>query len=108
MVYGSVAAENIQLNEDTFWAGGPHNNINPAALNALPEIRSLIAQGNYVAASDMAEKTITSQGANGMPYQSAGKLTLAFEKHEVYTDYYRELDIQQAVARTRYQIGEVH
>lgn len=107
MVYSSVATENIQLNEDTFWAGGPHNNINPAALNALPEIRSLITQGNYVAASDMAEKTITSQGAQGMPYQSAGNLTISFKKHEAYTDYYRELDLQQAVARTHYQVGDV-
>jgi alpha-L-fucosidase 2 len=107
MVYGSVAVENIQLNEDTFWAGGPHNNINPAAKQSLPEIRKLIDQGNYVAASDMAEKTITSQGAQGMPYQTAGNLTLSFEKHTAYTDYYRELDLQQAVARTHYQVDEV-
>ena len=107
MVYGTVATENIQLNEDTFWAGSPHNNINPAALKALPQIRSLMSQDNYFAASDLAEKTITSQGAQGMPYQTAGNLTLSFAKQEGYTDYYRELDLQQAVTRSHYQVGDV-
>ena len=31
MVYGGVEKDTIQLNEDTFWAGGPHNNLNLAA-----------------------------------------------------------------------------
>ncbi len=26
MVYGGTTDENIQLNEETFWSGGPHNN----------------------------------------------------------------------------------
>ena len=107
MVYGGVPVETIQLNEDTFWAGGPHNNLNLSALNALPEIRRLIDEGDYAAASDLAEKSITSQGAQGMPYQSAGVLQLEFSGHKKYTDYYRELDLQNAIATTRYKVGEV-
>lgn len=107
MVYGSVTTENIQLNEDTFWAGGPHNNLNLAAVHALPEIRKLIEQDDFVAASTLAEKTITSQGAQGMPYQTAGTLTLNFENQLSFTDYYRELDLQQAVTRTHYQVGDI-
>ncbi len=107
MVYGGVESDTIQLNEDTFWAGGPHNNLNPAARENLPKIRDLINQKNYVAASDLAEKTITSQGAQGMPYQSAGVLHLNFSSHKNFDHYYRELDLQNAVARTRYQIGDV-
>src|SRR5690554_5515263 len=76
MVYGGVTQETIQLNEDTFWAGGPHNNLNPAARAALPEIRRLIAAGQYSEASALAEKSIASQGAQGMPYQSAGVLAI--------------------------------
>ena len=34
MVYGNPAHDTIQLNENTFWAGGPHNNLNPAALES--------------------------------------------------------------------------
>ncbi|HOY22758.1 MAG TPA: glycoside hydrolase family 95 protein [Cellvibrio sp.] len=108
MVYGGVAKETLQLNEDTFWAGGPHNNLNPAALGSLAEIRRLISAGDYTAASNMAEKTITSQGAQGMPYQTAGQLTLDFQGHEKYQNYYRDLDIGNAIARTRYSIGDVN
>lgn len=107
MVYGGVDREVIKLNEDTFWGGGPHNNLNPAALPALPEIRSLIAAGRYQQASTLAEKSITSQGAQGMPYQSAGVLDIHFPGHDNYADYYRELDLDQAVARTRYRVQDV-
>ena len=107
MVYGKPADETIQLNENTFWAGGPHNNINTAALASLPKIRSLITTGDHVAAEALAAKTITSQGANGMPYQSAGNLHLEFPAHTQYQNYYRDLDIANAVATTRYQVADV-
>ncbi|WP_308365681.1 MULTISPECIES: glycoside hydrolase family 95 protein [unclassified Microbulbifer] len=107
MVYGGVGTETIQLNEDTFWAGGPHNNLNPAALEALPEIRRLIDAGDYAGASALGAKSITSQGAQGMPYQSAGVLRIDFPGQENFQDYHRELDLENAVARTRYRVGEV-
>lgn len=108
MVYGGIARENIQLNEDTFWAGGPHNNLNLAARESLPRIRELIESRKYTEASALAEKTINSQGPNGMPYQTAGNLILNFSNHENVKNYYRELDISNAVARTRYTIGTVN
>ncbi|WP_331353248.1 glycoside hydrolase family 95 protein [Cellvibrio sp. UBA7671] len=107
MVYGNPANDTIQLNENTFWAGGPHNNLNPAALESLPEIRRLIATGDYPAAEALAAKTITSQGAHGMPYQTAGNLQLEFPGHSQYQQYYRELDIGNALATTRYQVKDV-
>lgn len=107
MVYGGVTRDNIQLNENTFWAGGPHNNLNPKALESLPEIRRLIAAGEYLAAEALAEKTITSQGSNGMPYQTAGNLHLEFPAHKQFSHYYRDLDIGKAIATTRYQVGDV-
>ena len=107
MVYGDPASENIQLNENTFWAGGPHNNLNPAALKALPEIRRLITAGEYSAAEKLGEQAITSQGSNGMPYQTAGNLHLTFPGHKNYRHYYRDLNIANAVATTRYEVDGV-
>lgn len=42
MVYGGTEVEELQLNEETFWAGSPYRNDNPDALKALPEVRKLI------------------------------------------------------------------
>ena len=36
MVYGGTTDENIQLNEETFWSGGPHNNNSKKSLENLP------------------------------------------------------------------------
>ena len=36
MVFGGVAQERLQLNEDTLWAGGPNDPVNPEAPKALP------------------------------------------------------------------------
>ncbi len=36
MIFGNPAHDTIQLNENTFWAGSPHNNLNSAALESLP------------------------------------------------------------------------
>src|SRR4029434_53855 len=45
MVFGGVEYERLQLNEDTLWAGGPYNPVNPDARAALPDVRQLLAGG---------------------------------------------------------------
>ena len=45
MVFGGVPAERIQLNEDTFWSGGPYDPISDEALQYLPKVRQLIVEG---------------------------------------------------------------
>ena len=35
MVFGGIDEEQLQLNEDTLWGGGPHDPSNPDALAAL-------------------------------------------------------------------------
>lgn len=45
MVYGGVVNEQIQLNEETVWGGGPHRNDSPRAFGVLPKVRELIFAG---------------------------------------------------------------
>ena len=45
MVYGGTQTEEIQLNEDSFWSGGPHNNNSTTAKANLEQVRSLIFNG---------------------------------------------------------------
>src|SRR5439155_13870754 len=45
MVFGGVAAERIQFNEDTLWTGKPHDYVRAGAGDALAEIRRLVFDG---------------------------------------------------------------
>ncbi len=105
MVYGNPYRERIQLNENTVWAGSPYRNDNPEMLQALPQIRKLIFEGKYIEAEDLAKDKMITKGAHGMPYQTVGNLYLSFPGHENYTDYYRELDLDRAVATTTYKVS---
>lgn len=106
MVYGGTATEELQLNEETMWGGGPHRNDNPRALAALPKVRELIFAGRNKEAQQLMEKEFRTP-RNGMPYQTIGSLLLNFPGHETATDYYRDLDLKKAVAHTRYKVGSV-
>jgi alpha-L-fucosidase 2 len=108
MVYGDPFREKLQLNESTVWAGQPNRNDNPAAKEALPEVRSLIFGGKYKEAQDLVNQKFISKTSNGCPYQTVGDLDLLFPGHENYSDYYRELDIEKAVETTRYKVDGVN
>ncbi|MVM35327.1 glycoside hydrolase family 95 protein [Spirosoma sp. HMF4905] len=107
MVYGNVANETIQLNESTVWTGSPNRNDNPDSRASLPEIRRLVFAGKQGEAQKLAERTMQSQKSNGQMFQPVGNLQLHFPGHETYTNYYRELDIEKAIATTQYQVDGV-
>ncbi len=105
MVYGNVEKEIIQLNEHTVWSGSPNRNDNPLALESLPEIRRLIFEGKHKEAEEIANKTIISKTSHGQMFQPVGNLEFYFPEHAGYTDYYRDLDIERAIATTTYTVG---
>lgn len=107
MVYGNPSKEEIQLNEETFWGGSPYYNTNPLAKYSLDIIRKLIFEGKNLEAQEIAGRTISAQKANGMPYQTIGSLNLEFIGHENYTNFYRDLDIERAIATTSYEVDGI-
>ena len=107
MVFGTPAQERIQINEETIWGGGPHNNVNYAAKDGLDEIRQALWEGRRSDAQALCDEYISSKSAHGMPYQTAGSLMLDFDGITDFTDYYRELDIDKAVALTRFKANGV-
>lgn len=101
MVFGRVAQERLQLNEDTLWAGAPYTPDNPDALAALPEVRRLLNEGRYKEASDLASAKMMARPLWQMSYGSLGDLLLDFDGAHRPTRYERELDLDTAIARTR-------
>lgn len=107
MLYGNPAAEQLQLNEETIWAGRPNNNPSPEAREWLPKIRELVLAGKYKEAQDLCTAHVKSKTNQGMPYQPFGDLRLNFPGHTRYTNYYRELSLDSARAVVRYEVDGV-
>jgi alpha-L-fucosidase 2 len=102
MVFGRVAQERLQLNEDTLWAGGPYTPDNPDALSALPEVRRLLFEGRYKEATELASARMMAKPLRQMPYGTLGDLFLTFDRPQAPRRYERSLDLQNAIAISEY------
>jgi alpha-L-fucosidase 2 len=120
MDFGGVDEERLILNESGMWSGSPQDADRPDAAAALPEIRRLLLAGKNVEAEKLVAENFTCAGAgsgrgNGAnvpygSYQILGDLKLKFHyaADAVETsNYHRELDLADAVARTSFQRGDV-
>ena len=135
MVFGGAPEERIQFNESTLWTGGPHEYQHDGAVKALPKMRELLqemrrlereafkldpdgktaeareklsqARARQKEAEDLGMKEFMSEPLHQKAYQPFGDLRLAFAGHEKTSDYRRDLNLDTAIATTRYKIGDV-
>jgi alpha-L-fucosidase 2 len=107
MIFGGVARERLQLNEDTLFGGGPYDPSSPEALAALPHVRALIHEGKYAEAQALAGEKLMARPLQMPSYQTIGSLMLAFGPSSYVDEYVRELDLDSAVATVRYRQGDV-
>ncbi len=104
LVLGAPERERLVLNEATLWAAGPYDATNPDAKAALPEVRRLIFEGQYRHASVLAEEKLMGRPKYQPPFQPLGDLFIELAGHEAASNYRRELDLDTAIARTRYDL----
>lgn len=112
MVFGDVNTERIQLNEESMWSGSSDDNDNPEAFGAQAQIRQLLFDGKYKEATRLTNKTQICKGAgsgqgNGAEvpfgcFQTLGDLWIDNGKQTSYENYYRELDLEDAVVLVTY------
>ena len=105
MVYGGTDVEEIQLNEETFWSGSPHNNNSLTAREHLQEVRSLIFEGKEEEAHKVMDKYFI-PGPHGMRFLPLGSVKLQLG-HQDVSNYSRELNLGNALATTSYVCGGV-
>ncbi|HEX4950730.1 MAG TPA: glycoside hydrolase family 95 protein, partial [Blastocatellia bacterium] len=105
MVFGGVAEERLQLNEDTIWAGEKRDRNNPNGAKAIPEVRRFLMAGKVKEAEELADKNIISMPRRMPPYQPLGDLKLRFIGQDNASDYRRELDLDAGMARVTYKVG---
>jgi alpha-L-fucosidase 2 len=103
MVFGGVARDRLQLNEDTLWGGGPYDPSSSDALSALPEVRRLIFEGKYLEGQDLAQARMMGKPIRQVSYQTIGDLMLTFGVSSASSGYRRELDLEDAVHRVEYR-----
>jgi alpha-L-fucosidase 2 len=107
MVFGGVERERIQLNEETLWSGGPYDPVVEGAHEALPEIRRYLFEGDFERAHDVFGRTMMGVPYEMMKYQPFADLWLDFPDHQNATEYRRELDLADGVARVSYVVDGV-
>lgn len=108
MIFGKVYAERLQLNEDSVWYGSMKTGDNPEAKRYLPEIRRLLREGRQQEAEELAQMTMMSIPKSLNPYQPLGDLNLYHNGEKgMIADYYRDLDIEQGIARVKYRLNGI-
>ena len=100
MVYGGTETEELQLNEETFWSGSPHDNNSKESLAVLPEVRRLIFEGKEYEASKLIDQHFI-KGPHGMRFLPLGSVKLKLG-HKDVSNYRRELSLGNALATTSY------
>ncbi|WP_165234133.1 glycoside hydrolase family 95 protein [Aquisphaera insulae] len=108
MVFGGPAEERLQVNEDTVWAGEPHDYAHKGAAKVLPELRKLLFEGKQREAERLASREFMSVPLVQLPYQPFVDLKLRFEGHDQVEDYRRTLDLDEAVASVGYRLDGVN
>ncbi|MHA6724055.1 glycoside hydrolase family 95 protein [Sphingomonas sp. RS2018] len=125
MVHGGTDSEYLQLNEDTLWAGGPYDPANPTALAALPEVRQMVFDGRYAEAAERTKERLMGTPMRQSPYATMGSLVIdragfrgvppgrsptgtsspvtPLEAATPLPGYRRELDLDGAIATTRWE-----
>lgn len=109
MVYGNYATETIQLNEDTYWSGGPYSSVVKGGAEALPEIQSLIFNGEPIKAHKLFGRKLMGSPVEQQKFQPLANLILMFENEdkESVSNYKRWLDLSTGITTVEYKVDGV-
>ncbi|MCX7005816.1 MAG: glycoside hydrolase family 95 protein [Kiritimatiellaeota bacterium] len=138
MVFGDPLREHLQLNESTIYAGIPKSAaLEPRRYELLARQAKLVLEGRYAEAEKLELDDLPPSkepqkksavrpptavldnlftnippavpGKTRVAYQPLGDLYLHLSQGtEVESDYRRELDLNEAIARIQYRLGTVH
>jgi alpha-L-fucosidase 2 len=102
MIFGNAAEERIQLNEETYWSGGPYSTVVKGGAKVLPEIQRLIFEGKPIEGHKLFGRNLMGFPVEQMKYQSIGNLLLFFDHPKEVTSYKRWLDLDNGVTGLTY------
>lgn len=101
LVYGGANNDSIQLNDITLWTGVPVNpNEGGEAYKWIPKIREALFKEDYKTADSLQHYV---QGHNSEFYQPLGMINIKDCNQGEFTDYYRELSLDNSLATVHYK-----
>jgi len=124
MFYGGIEKEQIQFAEGTLWSGGPgtgeeyNYGVKKGAWKHLAEVRRLLDEGKMDEAHELANRELTgsmhkaegskSQFGDYGAQQTMGDFFVEVHHKGETSDYFRELDIENAEGRVSYTVNEAN
>ncbi|MFA6482343.1 MAG: glycoside hydrolase family 95 protein [Bacteroidales bacterium] len=107
MVFGKNGEERIQLNEETYWSGGPYSTVVKGGYKVLPQIQKMIFEGNPIGAHKLFGRNLMGYPVEQMKYQGIGNLHLFFDNEKEVTGYKRWLDLETGMTGVEYSANGV-
>jgi len=107
MVFGKYGEERIQLNEETYWSGGPYTTVVKGGYKVLPEIQKNIFQGNPLKAHKLFGRYLMGYPVEQQKYQALANLILSFKNEKEPTGYKRWLDLTTGITSVQYTVNRV-
>jgi alpha-L-fucosidase 2 len=107
MVFGRFGEERIQLNEETYWSGGPYSTVVKGGYKHLPEIQKLIFEGEPIKAHKLFGRYLMGYPVEQQKYQCTANLMMFFENETVVKNYKRWLDLETGISYVEYTTNGV-
>lgn len=102
MVFGGTVYDKLHINEETLWSGSPYKR-DVYDMQNIEKARELLKNRDYVSAQNFIKGTMLSnETAVYVPYGFVNIDILSYNGN--VSEYYRELDIENAVATTRFNL----
>ena len=102
MFFGKNGEERIQLNEETYWSGGPYSTVVKDGFKVLPEIQKLVFEEKYLTAHNLFGRNLMGYPVEQQKYQALANLHLFFKNQDSVINYKRWLDLENGISGVSY------
>lgn len=103
MVFGGVELDQLQLNEESLWAGCPEDPYPENVREHYKQFRELNLQGKFIEANQYGMEHLAVSPTAFRSYEPFGGLFLEYN-HKEYSNYQRQLDLETGIHSMTYEV----
>ncbi len=103
MIYGGVAEERLQYNEESIWAGGPIDTKIDGFKDKIDHLRNLLSTGREYEAEQWVEANMKNDFFNIKSYEYAGELFVKLHDSDECRNYRRDIDLINGICTVTYE-----